>query len=102
MIERVYMQARKAESLMDVIVATDDSSIEEKVKSFHGKVCLTSREHPSGTDRCAEVTSSIGTPHTSAAGSRLDDGVHCAWWKRGVTVTVGGSIRLEPAEEYAR
>ena len=42
MIERVYMQARKAESLKEVIVATDDSSIEEKVRSFNGTVCLTS------------------------------------------------------------
>lgn len=60
MIERVYTQARKAESLMDVIVATDDSSIEEKVKSFNGNVCLTSPEHPSGTDRCAEVVERLG------------------------------------------
>jgi 3-deoxy-manno-octulosonate cytidylyltransferase (CMP-KDO synthetase) len=55
MIERVYGQARKAQRLSDVIVATDDRSIEAKVKSFGGKVCLTSPDHPSGTDRCAEV-----------------------------------------------
>lgn len=60
MIERVYTQARKASSLMDVIVATDDISIEQKVKSFNGNVCLTSPEHPSGTDRCAEVVERLG------------------------------------------
>lgn len=60
MIERVYTQARKAESLMEVIIATDDPSIEEKVKSFNGNVCLTSPEHPSGTDRCAEVVERLG------------------------------------------
>ena len=55
MIERVYAQAKKSRSLSEVIVATDHESIERKVKNFGGKVCLTSPDHPSGTDRCAEV-----------------------------------------------
>lgn len=55
MIERVYSQAKKSGCLSDVIVATDDKFILEKVKSFNGKACLTSPDHPSGTDRCAEV-----------------------------------------------
>lgn len=55
MIQRVYEQCKKAESLSDVIVATDDIRIEEHVKSFGGKVVMTSAEHQSGTDRCAEV-----------------------------------------------
>lgn len=59
MIERVYTQAKKAGSLTDVIVATDDSLIEREVKRFGGRVCLTSPHHPSGTDRCAEVVESL-------------------------------------------
>lgn len=55
MIERVYEQAKKCQALSDVIVATDDARIENVVKQFGGKVCLTSADHPSGTDRCAEV-----------------------------------------------
>ena len=55
MIERVYTQASKATYLMDVIIATDHEAIEKKVRSFGGKVCMTRPDHPSGTDRCAEV-----------------------------------------------
>lgn len=55
MIERVYSQAKKSTQLSEVIVATDHQGIEEKVRSFGGQVCLTAAEHPSGTDRCAEV-----------------------------------------------
>jgi 3-deoxy-manno-octulosonate cytidylyltransferase (CMP-KDO synthetase) len=55
MVQRVYEQAKKCESLSDVIVATDDSRIEHAVLNFGGRVCMTSSAHPSGTDRCNEV-----------------------------------------------
>ncbi|MFZ6014729.1 MAG: 3-deoxy-manno-octulosonate cytidylyltransferase, partial [Bacteroidota bacterium] len=55
MIQRVYEQAKKSASLAEVIVATDDDRIDQSVKKFGGKVCMTSPDHPSGTDRCAEV-----------------------------------------------
>jgi len=53
MIHRVYMQATKV--LEHVCVATDDSRIEEEVKRFGGRVIMTSPNHQSGTDRCAEA-----------------------------------------------
>ncbi len=55
MIQRVYEQAKKASSLTDVVVATDDDKIFNHVKSFSGNVVMTSSSHESGTDRCAEV-----------------------------------------------
>ena len=55
MIQRVYEQAKKADSLADVIVATDDPKIYDAVIAFGGKVITTSDQHQSGTDRCAEV-----------------------------------------------
>lgn len=55
MIERVYRRAKMARLLSDVIVATDDQRIFDHVSSFGGKVVMTSDQHPSGTDRCAEV-----------------------------------------------
>jgi 3-deoxy-manno-octulosonate cytidylyltransferase (CMP-KDO synthetase) len=57
MIQRVYEQCKKAASLTDVIVATDDERIAEHVRGFGGKVEMTSNSHQSGTDRCAEVVS---------------------------------------------
>lgn len=55
MIQRVYEQAKKSQTLSDVVVATDDARIEAHVLEFGGKVLLTSSSHQSGTDRCAEV-----------------------------------------------
>lgn len=55
MIQRVYEQASRAASLMDVMVATDDQRIFDHVLSFGGKVMMTADTHRTGTDRCAEV-----------------------------------------------
>jgi 3-deoxy-manno-octulosonate cytidylyltransferase (CMP-KDO synthetase) len=55
MIQRVYEQAKKAQTLSDVVVATDDSRIEDHVLAFGGNVIRTAATHESGTDRSAEV-----------------------------------------------
>ncbi|WP_017258676.1 3-deoxy-manno-octulosonate cytidylyltransferase [Pedobacter arcticus] len=55
MIRRVYEQAKKASSLAEVVVATDSPEIFNAVKLFNGNVIMTSDQHQSGTDRCAEV-----------------------------------------------
>jgi len=55
MIQRVYEQASKASSLSQVVVATDDERIAEEVRRFGGEYVITSDNHQSGTDRCAEV-----------------------------------------------
>lgn len=55
MIQFVYENSKKSSSLDTVIVATDDRRIFNHVKSFGGEVLMTSKEHQSGTDRCAEV-----------------------------------------------
>lgn len=58
MIQRVYEQAYKS-LLCKTIVATDDERIFNHVKSFGGEVLMTSVNHHSGTDRCAEVLEKI-------------------------------------------
>ena len=55
MIQRVYEQAQKCNTLSDLYVATDDVSIENHVKKFGGKVVMTSFDHSCGTDRCYEA-----------------------------------------------
>ncbi len=55
MIERVYRQANKAKTLQKIIIATDDQRIFDHCTSFGAKVMMTSPEHLTGTDRCAEA-----------------------------------------------
>jgi 3-deoxy-manno-octulosonate cytidylyltransferase (CMP-KDO synthetase) len=57
MIQRVYEQASKSLDL--VYVATDDKRIYEAVLNFSGKAIMTSPDHQSGTDRCAEAVTLI-------------------------------------------
>jgi 3-deoxy-manno-octulosonate cytidylyltransferase (CMP-KDO synthetase) len=60
MIHRVYEQASQCKLLQRVVVATDDQQIAEEVERFGGEVVMTRSDHPSGTDRCAEVIQMIG------------------------------------------
>ncbi len=57
MIQRVFEQAQKV--LPHVYVATDDNRIAEAVLRFGGKAVMTSTEHKSGTDRCAEALDKV-------------------------------------------
>jgi 3-deoxy-manno-octulosonate cytidylyltransferase (CMP-KDO synthetase) len=57
MIQRVYDQASKSVGM--VYVATDDKRIFEAVIRFGGKAIMTSPDHMSGTDRCAEAVEKI-------------------------------------------
>ena len=54
LIEHVVRQCRKAWVLSEVIVATDDPRIADAVKDLC-RVEMTASDHPSGTDRIAEV-----------------------------------------------
>lgn len=58
MIQRVYEQVSGL--LDEVVVATDDQRICDAVRSFGGKVVMTSEDHKSGTDRCYEAYAKVG------------------------------------------
>jgi 3-deoxy-manno-octulosonate cytidylyltransferase (CMP-KDO synthetase) len=59
LVQHVVEQCRKSRSLTDVIVATDDLRIARAVEPF-ATVAFTREDHPSGTDRIAEVASRLG------------------------------------------
>jgi len=54
MIQRVYERAIMADTIDELVVATDDKRIFDVVKGFDGNVMMTS-QHSTGTDRIAEV-----------------------------------------------
>lgn len=55
MIQHVYERARLAKRPGRVLVATDHPLVYDSVKEFSGDVIMTSPDHPTGTDRLAEV-----------------------------------------------
>ena len=59
MVIRVYQRV-VATSASDIIVATDDERIAEACAKYDAPVCLTSSDHPTGTDRVAEVCAKMG------------------------------------------
>ncbi|HCH5063065.1 TPA: 3-deoxy-manno-octulosonate cytidylyltransferase [Vibrio parahaemolyticus] len=61
MVQWVYEQAMQA-GADDVIIATDDERVSAAVEQFGGKVCMTSPNHESGTERLAEVVEKMAIP----------------------------------------
>ncbi len=55
MICRVYERASEAECIAETLVATDDQRVYDAVKAEGGKAMMTAKDHPTGTDRLAEV-----------------------------------------------
>ena len=60
MIQRVYEQCLQSSRLSKLLIATDDERILNHVKDFGGVGVITSPQHLSGTDRCAEVIEKSG------------------------------------------
>jgi 3-deoxy-manno-octulosonate cytidylyltransferase (CMP-KDO synthetase) len=63
MIEHVRRRALMAESLAEVIVATCDDEIASVIRSFGGRVIITSNMHKNGTTRVAEAAKDIDCSH---------------------------------------
>ncbi len=59
MIAHVYARASEARLVDAVLVATDDERIAEAVAAFGGTAVMTRADHPSGTDRLAEVAARL-------------------------------------------
>jgi len=59
MIVRVAEQARRTPGISAVVVATDDTRVRDAVEAHGGTAVMTRADHPSGTDRLAEVALSL-------------------------------------------
>jgi len=55
LVQYPYEAAKSASLASEVIIATDSEEVIEVANGFGAKVVMTSKEHPSGTDRVAEV-----------------------------------------------
>lgn len=59
MIQLVYEQSLHSTSLNDLVVATDNKSINDTIQSINGNVFLSLKTHQNGTSRCAEYAEHI-------------------------------------------
>ena len=59
MVQHVYDRALQVQGVDTVLVATDDMRVADAVRGFGGRCVMTSPDHPSGTDRLAEVMTQV-------------------------------------------
>lgn len=59
MVQHVYERALEVPGVDTVVVATDDERVLDAVRGFGGRCVKTSPDHPSGTDRLAEVMQTV-------------------------------------------
>lgn len=59
MVQHVYERALQVKQAQLVLIATDDERVAEAARVFGGECLITSPDHPSGTDRLAEVMTQI-------------------------------------------
>ena len=59
MVQHVYERALQVPGAHAVLVATDDARVVDAVQAFGGRCVMTSPDHPSGTDRLAEVMAQV-------------------------------------------
>jgi 3-deoxy-manno-octulosonate cytidylyltransferase (CMP-KDO synthetase) len=77
MVQRVWEQACLS-AATEVVIATDDERIMKAAEGFGARVCMTSADHPSGTDRLQEVAT------------------HCGWSDEQIVVNVQGDEPMIP------
>ena len=59
LLQHVFDKAKSCRLASDVVIATDSAEILEAARSWGAKAVMTSKEHPSGTDRVAEAAREI-------------------------------------------
>ncbi|HOA74324.1 MAG TPA: 3-deoxy-manno-octulosonate cytidylyltransferase [Phycisphaerae bacterium] len=75
LIQHVYEAVAGAKRIDRIIVATDDDRIAAAVRAFGGEVAMTRADHPSGTDRVAEVVAALRRQSDAAKGQGNGDDI---------------------------
>ena len=73
LVQHVWERCREAKRLDGVIIATDDLRIAEAAFGFGAEVAMTRADHPSGTDRVAEVAATLGKKVTHVLNVQGDE-----------------------------
>jgi len=73
LIEVVWRAASASRRLDRLIVATEDRRIAEHVEGFGGEAMLTAPDHPSGTDRAAEVARALDESFSIVVNVQADE-----------------------------
>ena len=73
LVQHVWERCGEARRLDGVIVATDDLRIAEAAFGFGAEVAMTRADHPSGTDRIAEVAARLGKKVTHVINVQGDE-----------------------------
>ncbi|MCP5002367.1 MAG: 3-deoxy-manno-octulosonate cytidylyltransferase [Planctomycetes bacterium] len=102
LIEHVYEKVKESRLIQEVIIAADDERVVEAVNTFSGAVKMTSSHHESGTDRIAEVASSLDVDYVvnvqgdepDIRGNMIDDLVEAMYAeKEAVVCTLANVIK---------
>nr|XP_009623871.1 3-deoxy-manno-octulosonate cytidylyltransferase, mitochondrial-like [Nicotiana tomentosiformis]XP_016494214.1 PREDICTED: 3-deoxy-manno-octulosonate cytidylyltransferase, mitochondrial-like [Nicotiana tabacum] len=73
MIQRTWERAKLAETLDQVVVATDDEKIAECCRSFGAEVIMTAESCRNGTERCTEALEKLGKKYDIAVNIQGDE-----------------------------
>ncbi len=107
LLEHVYSKVMEAKNVHEVIIATDDERIAKVVKSFGGCAKMTSMSHVSGTDRVAEIASTLDVDFVvniqgdepDIKGSMIDDLID-AMYAENEAVICTFANRIKTEEEF--
>jgi 3-deoxy-manno-octulosonate cytidylyltransferase (CMP-KDO synthetase) len=103
LLQWVWEAAKKAKSIQRVIIATDDPRIEEVATSFGAEVKMTRSNHPSGTDRIAEVTQGVESDWilNIQGDEPLIEGTFLDRWISGLNPSFGMATVATPLHEVS-
>lgn len=80
LIERAWLAAQSVTGVSRVVVATDDSRIQQAARSFGAEVVMTSANCINGTERCAEAVENLPVDYDIIVNLQGDAPLTPAWF----------------------